>query len=250
MGLKLLVIPGAILIVLVVIIGFVKPDLTVLEEKKNSYEAKLDQSRNMDSLLKNIDSLTASLNNRDEDERFVQNYLPKKMDQGRVIDMFNFLASQSGVAVSIMNLSEVDMNRASVTEVYVDPAALVPVAPAVSPESFSVIVTVGGQYENIKDFFQRVAHMNRFHKTRNFSIAASEKNQSGGDKEDTTGTLIGKFEADFDYFDVVTGGNALSLPVFSRERFDPGPLDRVTDWITDTVPSLEKPETGRANPFR
>ncbi len=249
MGLKLLVIPSSILIMLVAIIGFVKPDLTTLEEKKDLYEAKLDQSRNMSALLSNINSLTASLNSSDENERFVQNYFPKKIDQGRVIDMFNFLASQSGVVVSIMDLAEVEKESIPTEEVFVDPAALVPPVPVVSPKSFSVIVTVGGQYENIKDFFQRVAHMNRMHKTQNFSIATPEKDQSGEEKTDT-GTLVGKFEANFDYFDVVKVENALSVPVFARERFDTTHLDVITNWVTSTVPPLEKPDTGRANPFR
>jgi tyrosyl-tRNA synthetase len=43
-----------------------------------------------------------------------------------------------------------------------------------TPKTFSAEIIVKGRYENIKNFFQRVAHMNRTHRTRDFLIKTPE----------------------------------------------------------------------------
>lgn len=263
MSLKLLMIPFSIIMVLTIMIGFIKPDIGLLQEKKTAYATKLDQAKNMNDLLSNIDALVADLENKRIAEGFVMDYFPKKMDQGRIIDILNFLASQSGVAVVIMGVEEVEKDEAVVEEVVQNTlppvsgeldAAGAPVVPVVVSQpiklkTFSAKVTVKGRYENIKDFFQRLAHMNRLHKTRYFYLEAQEKSDDV-EKADEIGILIGGFEADFDYFDARPGQNALYVPLFSRGAFDMTAFEKMSKWVTEDVPVLEKPETGRPNPFQ
>ncbi len=249
MSLKLLIIPFSILMVLVIMIGFVKPDITTLQERKVFYATKLEQAQNMNTLLGNIDSLTTSLDSQHQQELFIQNYFPKTMDQGRVIDAFNFLAMQSGVAVSLMDLKGVKSDRVAEEVAPVDTNA--PVSGHTAKiRSFSAQVSVKGQYENIKDFFERVAHMNRMHRFWNFSIVAQDKKQTNGDESDETGILLGNFEAAFEYFDVQPGQNALYVPVFTRGTFDTESLDATKNWVTSKVPPLERSASGRPNPFQ
>lgn len=262
MSLKFLMIPSSILITFAIMIGFIRPDIATLQEKKSAHVAMLAKEENMDTLLSNIDALTASLDSEWETERFVIEYLPKQMDQGRVIDIFNYLAAQSGVAVIIMALAEViDETSDRVTDVdSVKPAGLTnatgaPVAPPVAsytvrPKTFSARVLVNGQYENIKEFLQRLAHMNRMHKTQNFSIEKQEKAGGADADQAESGILVGSFEAHFDFFDAHTGYNALSTPIFSKGVFDMSPFEKISRWVTEDVPLLEKPTTGRPNPFQ
>lgn len=262
MSVKLLMIPFSIIMVLTIMIGFIKPDIGLLQEKKSAYATKLDQAKNMSDLLNNIDALVAELENKKLAEEFIMDYFPKKIDQGRVIDILNFLASQSGVAVVIMGVEEVEKDEAIVEEAMQNTLPIVsgeldatgvPIVPVVSHpiklKTFSAQVTVKGRYENIKDFFQRLAHMDRMHKTRYFYLEAQEKSDDP-DKADETGILVGGFEADFDYFEARPGQNALYVPIFSRGTFDMKAFETMSQWVTEEVPLLEKPETGRPNPFQ
>ncbi|MBP9727781.1 MAG: hypothetical protein KBD27_00225 [Candidatus Moranbacteria bacterium] len=260
MSLKLLMIPFSIIVVFTLVIGFIKPDIGLLQDKKSLYATKLDQAKNMGTLLSNIDALGVDLESKREVENSVIDYFPKQMDQDRVIDILNFLASQSGVAVVIMKLEEVgqqalvaDAGEAVVaTEVDANgvPLAIAPVVnQPVRLKTFSARVTVKGRYENMKDFFQRLAHMNRMHKTRYFFLeeqALTDDPEKAGE----VGVLTGAFEADFDYFDARVGQDALQVAVFSRGAFDMTPFEKMSAWVTELVPPLEKPETGRPNPFQ
>jgi hypothetical protein len=258
MSFKLLLIPVSIILVLVLMIGFIKPDITLLQEKQTAYETRLDQAKNMDTLLGNIDTLAGSLNDDREIERFVMDYFPQTMDEGRVIDAFNFLATQSGVSVGLMDLQALETAQQEaeaiappvVTPETSDAIVAVPVVQPVRAKSFSAKVSVKGSYEGIKDFFDRVAHMNRLHKTWDFSLATPEKTAAEAETNDTAGILQGSFEAAFDYVDGQTHQNALYAPVFSRGAFDLTAYQTTSDWVTNVVPSLEKPDAGRPNPFQ
>lgn len=262
MGLKLLMVPFSILITFAIIIGFIKPDYTALQEKRTTYAAKLAQAGNMDTLLSNIDALTLALDGQPETERFVLEYFPRKIDQGRVIDMLNFLASRSGVAVVIMNLNEVEENglpdtvvaetiMPGVTVGAIEGAPVPPPLPEIRPKAFSAQVTVKGRYENIKEFLGRLAHMNRMHKTRNFFVETEKQGGgSGEDNREEVGILTGSFMADFDFFDIRPNQDALYDPVFLNSTFDMSPFETISSWVTEEVPLLEKPATGRLNPFQ
>lgn len=253
MRLKLLMVPFSILMVLIIMIAFVKPDISDLTEKKAIYATKLDQEKNMDTLLQHVDTLTSFLDGQHEKEQFLENYFPKAIDEGRVIDAFNYSASQSGVVVSTMNLNEIAMVDVP-SNIPVDagasemPASVQALHPKV--RSFSARVTVKGHYENIKDFFVQVAHMNRMHKTWNFSIATQDKKETDKPVADEQGILLGYFEAAFEYFDTQTAQNALYVPIFAKGSFDVEPLDATSRWVTNSVPPLEKPDSGRPNPFQ
>jgi len=255
MSLKLLVIPFSILLILILVIGFVKPDIGLLQEKQATYATKLDQAKNIDTLLGNIDALSALLKSESEADHFVRNYFPQEMDQGRVIDILNFLASKSGVAVDTMHFEEPGSGPiAASAEVALEEtvSAGVPLAGILSrvatPKTFSTEIIVKGRYENIKNFFQRVAHMNRAHKTRYFSIKTAEKR--GDSKDDDTEILAGSFRADFDFMEAAKKQNALYAATFTKGTFAMTSYTIISDWVTENIPLLEKPVSGRPNPFQ
>lgn len=247
MSLKILMIPFSILMILVLSIGFIKPDFSLMQEKKVIYATKLQQQQNAQMLLDNIGALTSSVESQKEAEKFLEDYVPKDLDQDRVIDMLNFLAGQSGVVADGIALEKAEKEEVVDESTLLDEAG-VPIVPpyAVKTGTYSAKVTVRGHYENIKEFFGRVAHMNRLHKTRDFSIKTSEKSDETADAS----ILEGSFRADFDYLAPRPVESALNVPVFSRGTFDTNPLGVVSQWVTNTVPLLEKPGTGRANPFQ
>ena len=246
MSLKILMIPFSILMILVLSIGFIKPDWSLMQEKRVMYAGKLQQQQNAQTLLDNIGALTGSVESQKEAEKFLEDYVPKDLDQDRVIDMLNFLAGQSGVVAEGIALEKKEKEVAA-EEPLLDEAGL-PIVPPyeVKTNAYSAEVTVKGHYDNIKEFFGRVAHMNRLHKTRDFSIGSLDTNDETIDPS----ILKGSFRAEFDYLTPRPVESALNVPVFARGTFDTSPLAVVSTWVTNTVPLLEKPSTGRANPFQ
>ncbi|MDP2837821.1 MAG: type 4a pilus biogenesis protein PilO [Candidatus Moranbacteria bacterium] len=246
MSLKILIVPFSILMMLVLTIGFIKPDLGTMEEKRSIVSTKQIQSENMATLLKNIQALEGDLNSRQESEKFVSTYLPKTMDQERVLDMLNYLSGQSGVLMTGLTMKE--MNTRSQEEVLLAPdGSSLPSAGGPKTKTFSVEVNVKGSYENIKTFFSQVAHMNRAHKTESFAIKSLK--EATGEGASTT-ILEGVFAMSFDYFPVQKVGSALTVPAFSKRELDTTQLTKALSWVTVTVPALVGGPTGRANPFQ
>ncbi len=257
MRLKILFVPFSILLVLILAIGYIKPDITTLEEKRVLLDTKISQSQNMATLLANIDTLVASLDEQSASEESVHLFLPKTEDQERVVDMFNYLASQSGVFVNVMGMNQIEMTQVEEEPVLppansllvtgVDSVSAVPVVSALKPkvQSYSAQVEVKGGYENISDFFNRLAHMNRYHKILKFSLTAPVSPKEGEEN-----MLTGIFESQFDYFPVQQVASALQVPVFTTGTFDAAALTSLLSWVNYTVPPLTLSETGRPNPFQ
>ncbi len=254
MRLKILVIPFSILIALILVIGYIKPDITEIQEKKVALEGKLSQVANVGTLVGNIATLSNELAEKSGDQTFVKEYIPSEMDQERVMDMFNFLASQSGVFVYVMGMKEVQVKAVAEETLQVvagtpmiTDGVLTPV-PQAKPKikAYTAQVEVRGDYENIRDFFNRLSHMNRLGKIENFSLSAREDKVEG----EASTTLTGVFQAEFSYFPMQKVASALNIPVFSKAEFSSDELTALRTWAKDVVAPLEDPVTGRPNPFQ
>lgn len=253
MRLKIFVVPFSILVSLILVIGYIKPDITILQERQVLLDTKKSQAESMTTLLSNIDTLTATLDAQSDASGLVNAYVPQAMDQERTIDMFNYLASQSGVFVSGMNMSEVVLKGAA------DEGAVIPDAPLTGTTAPVAVVSlrpkvraylaeveVKGSYEGIRDFLHRVSHMNRYHKILSFSVEAATDESADA----TAGVLTGKLQSQFDYFPLQQLESALNVPVFSKDVLNTEELSSLISWVSYSVPPLMRPVTGRSNPFQ
>ncbi len=251
MRLKILIIPLVFLLLLVLVIGFVKPDIDTLQEKMVALETKSNQAKNLASLLRNIDTLTAELNQQSEAEQFVKTYLPANLDQDSVMDKLNFLATQSGVFPDLITMHDV-ATKAAVDENGA-PIDTTTSSGKVQMKVYTVQITVKGGYSNIKDFLSRVAHVNRYHKTSLFALKNNKANQAADPAVTASDSLVGTFEASFDYLPLRSVDSALHAPIFSQAKLDTTKLDATVKWVTSTVPAFSGGATGssvgRPNPF-
>ena len=262
MRLKVLIVPFFVVMVLIMFIGYIQPDIGLMEAQKAELAKKSDQVANMETVISNVDALNQSLDSQKELKQFVLRYLPKTMDQGRVIDTFNFLASQAGLSVTQMAMKELAKPVAVVdnTTATINPATGMPITESVfkNPEADTYIasVKVRGSYESIKSFFDRVAHTDRFHKINDIAIEIPENAGAAvpGAVADAlapkTGDLLGTFEASFDYFPGRTVQTAVTIPVFRSAQFDFSVAQKELDRITSPVSELEYVPSGKPNPFK
>lgn len=243
MQFKVFVTPTIIIMTLVLAIWFIKPDLEVLQTKKADILTRQAMAENVDMTIANISALNGSLDTQQDFEKFAYRYLPNTQNQEQVIDAFNFLAVQSGVVISEMELKQSpDQGAASgraseeISDVF-QKAAL----PAVKIFTFSGSVV--GSYENIKKFFDRFAHIGRFQKIKFFSIAI------GTASPPDINYLSGRFDAEFGYLSPQAVGSALDMPIFLHSKFDFSNVEKLLQRTESAIPPLEKGQTGKPNPF-
>lgn len=114
MSLKILFVPFSLILVLVLLIGYVKPDYDALLEKQVVVDAAQQQLNQMETRLGNIQSISSdfasassdALGGKNADEVLVDSYVPESVDQERVVDTFNYLAGQSGISLSSVTIEK------------------------------------------------------------------------------------------------------------------------------------------------
>lgn len=249
MRLKILIPPFLIVMILILAIGYIKPDFDVLQTKKVDIIAKETAVANVDTVVANIASLNDSLDTGQNFEKFAYRYLPDTQSQEQVIDTFNFLVAQSGMIITKMDLKQ---SQVVAAPVIVDESGVISDVSATPPlsvvKTFTFSGSVVGSYENIKAFFDRLAHMERFQKVNFFSIAAEKIDQSA--EAPDTNRLVGTFEAEFGYLPAEPIASALIMPIFLRSKFDFSDVNKLLEQTANTVPTLEKGQTGKPNPFQ
>lgn len=259
MRFKIFLLPFFIVVILILGIGYIKPDFDAVMMKRMEIVDKEVQVAKMQSVFENVNSLNNSLDTEQGAEQFMYRYLPKSLNQEQIVDAFNLLSSQSGLVITQMEF-KLPQEKAS-EEQLVNPAARSFVAggknlnnsetPVLVPQAAAKIFTFKGSftgpYANIKEFFDRLSRIERFQNTRLFSIAVSEKKE---DQQVSPDSLTGTFEAEYGYMPPKSIASALDMPIFLKSSFDLSNVNILLSKITSPIPPLEKGTTGKPNPFQ
>ncbi len=263
MRLKFLIGPFFALLALIIGIGFVQPDWTVYQEKQIQFVEKENQTNNLDTLNSNIQSLGSALNGKKDLEEFASHYLPGGFDESSVVDALNFSAAQTGVLVDSLEFSE-NIESSLLSKPVAADSSLATASPAVNSDgtpatvakkrvpvikAFMATIVVRGRYENIKNYFDRVARMNRLTTITSFAIKKGDVVNKNS-QEEILSSLTGVMNVNFDYVVAQKIGSAFNEGVFLNSQFDTSDLTKVMNWATNNVPDLVKPTTGKANPFQ
>ncbi|MDO8566135.1 MAG: hypothetical protein Q7S04_03060 [Candidatus Moranbacteria bacterium] len=245
MRLKVLIPPFLIVMILILSIGFIKPDIEVLQAKKTDILVKKTMVANVDAVIADIGTLNSSLDAKQDFEKFVYRYLPSTQNQEQAIDAFNFFAMQSGVVITKMDLKQ-PLVQNMLSEEGNGETSDLSQKPALSvAKTFTFSGSVIGSYENIKAFFNRLVHMERFQKISFFSIATDTNTESLD-----TSHLVGEFETELGYLPPEPLATAINTPIFLNSQFDFSNVSKSLERVTGAMPVLEKGPTGRPNPFQ
>lgn len=259
MRLKILILPTFIVLEVIIVIAYIKPNVDIILEKRNEIVAAKEALTKVDTVQGNIQSITQSLRARSEAVGFVNRYYPMALDEERVVDALNYLAQQTGTVVAKVEVTQMppavpagstynDLLNAGLSP---EEATAQSIAAALAaPKDFVVRVGVLGEYANIKDFFNRVRHADRLHAVKEFSIARLEKTNQTIDEETIPGNfLFGVLEADFPYVGRQRSSDVLNDPLFQSNTFDFRVADQAITFVASPLPALDAGATGRTNPF-
>ncbi|MFZ2187601.1 MAG: hypothetical protein WAV46_03210 [Candidatus Moraniibacteriota bacterium] len=245
MRLKILIVPFFLVMALILSIGYIKPDFDAILAKKAEIAAQDEMLANVDSVLNNIRTLNSSLDRDAAAENFVLRYLPYTLNQDQTIDAFNYLAAQSGLIITGMDLKQPPVL------VSVEVAANGSPLAAGAPEAQTFVFTgnVTGSYENIKAFFDRLAHVDRFQKIQSFSLQKNEETVAATKESGNTADLKGTFVTAYGYLPKKPVASALHVPVFLSPELHFSDIAALQAQITN-LSTLEKGPAGKPNPFQ
>lgn len=257
MNLKLLLFPTLLFLAVFLIIVYIKPDIETILTKRDEETSKQETLRKVEVVEGNIRSLAQSLNQKNDVESLVNRYLPQSIDQERSLDIVNFLAQQTGVAVNKIDMKENQQVQQTVVVTSetgeTDPnqgGTLLERGPE-SPRSYGVTVDVMGNYQNLRTFFERLYHTDRMRAVNVFTLRQPEQMERfRGEQEIIPADfLLATISMDFFYAPSVGAGNALTQSIFQKDRIDFSAANQLVDFINSPVGDLAPASPGRSNPF-
>lgn len=261
MKVKILVFPLAISAALYIIIFLAQPEFDRYLSEQSLLEKRQGELMVVEQKVQNSSSLEQDLNAHKDSESFAFKYLPLDSDDDRVVDSVNYLASQSGVAVSSINLEPVAVkedeifeegiatSNAIFTDNTTDAADSAPVVPE-KPKARSVLADIEftGSYEGIRDAINKIAQSDYFQVFHNVSVKqASTAGSSGEATYDNN--LTASLKVDFSYLPKVKNANQSNNEIFSQSSFNFDNIQNVRQMIASPVPTMELGASGKANPF-
>jgi hypothetical protein len=254
MSLKKIFPLAALVIVLSVGFGYIKPAVDSIFDKFAEKEEKKQELASARKTRENFELLT---NDRDrvldtEAGQALVAFLQSDSGQERTVDVTNQLSVRTGVVVDSLFFKESNRARQSIpvnTDLLGEgTAASAPSAPSLSSAVFSV--EVRGTYEGIRDFLSGFSASAPFHEIRAFSIERPEtRTGEDGVATDSGDLLLGTLEAEIYYLPEKPYPNAYLLPVFSAGSFDDAPLESLLRSRENVLPLPSASGQGRQNPF-
>jgi hypothetical protein len=278
MRLKIFFFPLAIVVSLVIGIIDIQPE--VMRAMRLAAERQVVSQTEADAQTRadNVAALAQALSSRATLERsVVERYFPQQPENDIVVDMVNFLATQSGVTLTGIESQKITESAAVVETVTsqnqvsaaVDPTVLlgggqaVPeeVVPPVTIRALEVKVSGKGLYPNVKEFLRHVAYGNRFNSISEVSISQSPEtpaaSASGTTDKPASGTLTFEVTIRFSFMPLVKHYKNASAAgdgsVFLSQTLNMKPVQHLNDFLergASIVPNMTPADgVGRDNPF-
>lgn len=262
MSLKILLFPTLIVLSVVLIIGYIKPDIEAILTKRDEEATKTEELRNVETVEGNIRSLSQGLNRKSDLETLVKRYFPESIDQERSLDVINFLAQQTGVAVTGVSMNENPVLQPEQPTPEVAPSAdpfaatpeagTAPIPAAPEPQrSYRAEIGVMGTYNNLRNFFDRLYHTDRMRVAAELTLQKPSDSERFRQEQEIIPAdfLKGTIALDFAYAPAQSTGNALHQPLFQKNTLDLGVANRLVDFVNSPVGDLVPASPGRSNPF-
>ncbi|MFZ1720847.1 MAG: hypothetical protein WAU28_05920 [Candidatus Moraniibacteriota bacterium] len=280
MSLKVLFIPFSLILVLVLSIGYIKPDYDAFLVKGMSVDAAQQQLNQMEQRLGNIKAIsgdfasasTEALGGKNADEVLVDQYVPEVVDQERVVDAFNYLAGQSGILVSSITLEKPPVTAIAPKEEAMSSQAIliggagtanagVPLDQMITlkatypePKVYQATVALSTDYASFLDLFSRIYHMNRENEVKSFSLKKDAETKDDKGNPLPSDTLSGSLVVSFMYYpglSTTSMQNIEALPIFNTAKLDTKAIDAIRmKTVSEVLPPLTVSSfSARENPF-
>lgn len=282
MSLKIIFIPFSLILVLVLLIGYMKPDYDAYVLKQMTHQSSVQQLNQMTKRLGNITSVSSgfassfseALGGKNEEEVLIDQYVPESMDQEHIVDALNYLAGQSGVLISsvviekplvnaaadaaadqAMNSQSIILNGAGTANAVASADSVIALKSIYpGPKSYQATLTVSSDFASISSFFDLIYRMNRENEVKSFSLKKDTEKKDDKGNPVVNSTLNATIVVSFMYYPGLTNAsiqNVEALPLFSGGNLDTKTIDFIKSKIQEhSLPELTVGDFAvRTNPF-
>ncbi len=267
MSLKILVVPSMLVGTLVIAIGYVKPGIATVLEKKDQLSQTTGQVERLATIVNNIQSLKGQITTASDDVDFLKTYFPGQSDVEKEIDQLNFLASKSGVAVKDIQvtamkkpvvadvLPQEDTESSSAAALFTGTETSVVALPVSTkktyvPATYTVTVQSVGSYDAVKSFAANIMKAHRFLRIAESSITLPQSEGANATAQPAAGTLESEITVELPVLSPVKVTTALGDAAFDIPKINFETLATVRTNNDGAVPELPRADTGKSNLFQ
>ncbi|MCD6149628.1 hypothetical protein J7J13_02480 [bacterium] len=238
MRLKIFFFPIALAVSIVLFIWLINPEFSQLKGDKSELDSQKNILREIKVKKQNVNNLNANLDGNSDKEKLVLEYFPSVEKEEEIINMLNYSATSSGIALLDFNADIVKDSSKSFKAAEAEENK----APEVMVRKTKVKLSLAGSYENIKSFFDRIYKIKRANDISMVNIFSQPESEK----------LLAEAEICFSYLPQthLSLGDELSDPIFSQKSFNFTVADKVAELTSENnVSKLEANLAGRSNPF-
>jgi hypothetical protein len=263
MKIKLLMVPSIIVIVITLLIWVVYPAFTNpiggdgVKEKTAELKTEREKLASIKGKSETIHALASKLNSSSmsTDKGLVMEFLPDSIKEYEIIDNLNYLVLKEelqGLAISVGQ----PLNIVPITpspDLSGDSSGLAAQAePAPQATTFAVDLTVQGNYDRIKDLFQKIFKLKRYNRVLNLKIEPATDTVKSNNGQITVGpdTLKAAASLEFAFFKESGKFSSASDDSLSKTEFNQQIMDDIAKIKeTPMMPFQPAAQKGKPNPF-
>ncbi len=252
MNLKYLFFPVVLFLAAIAFWLFIWPAAMSLQTVNAAYKVSQQNLLNMEEKKATLEKLTLQIKSGEKNGALAISYLPAQKVEEKIIGQINYIAGESKIFLNNLQLTKIAESTpivANLTPVNVgiaggEPAAIAPVV-----ANTQATVTVAGDYDNLKVFFDGIQRMPLFNSVKSLEITSAEKKSTDPAVKKVEYVIAAKLVIDFGYLSQVNVDNS-SLKIF-EPTIDTKVLDSLAEYTTKTIPNIETGDSvvGVANPF-
>ena len=259
MRLKFLFFPVVLIISVSIFIGYIWPEI---DNIKNINTEKIANAQSLQAIKDKqsaIESINTQITNNGADKTMVNNYLPDKKVEERIISGINYLAVDSGVSlvnVSIKNLdnnnsaNEAQQNIVAENSINGDQIS----SDADKLQFSEATISISGDYEKIKLFIDQLQKIALLNDIKSLTISNQKESSNTANSTDTSisSTLSADMIVDFGYMHFFSLNNN-KITNFKPE-IDNDTISALKQYILQKTESTSAMisstgNKGKANPF-
>jgi len=178
MSLKYLFFPTVLILAVFTFWLFLWPAIMSLQTLNADYKFNQQKLISIQKKGETLEKLNLQLRSGDKNVTLVVDYLPSQKSEEKIIGQINYLAGDAQVFLDNIEMTSKGQEQSSLVAnpapvpgtIGVEPLALVPTV-----TNTQAIVTVTGEYEKLKAFFDGVQHMPLFNLVKSLDITSVEK---------------------------------------------------------------------------
>ncbi len=247
MKLKILFVPSAIVAAIILVIWGIVPAYGNYKQAKDTLKADQAKLQDVDGKEKNIQSLSDQLKASADQQGVLMEYIPSSEQEEDVIGSLNDLASSENLTVGALsmatdNAGSAYANNNTAKNQNKDQA-----------DSFEVKMDVAGQYQNIKNFLEKLVTLKRYNEIAGLTIsgsaAANTPDNQGNQKQAPSDVLAADVTMGFNYLKTANSVDDFNGSIFATGKFNMDAIKDIQAKTSTDMSKIQDNSSGRANPF-